>query len=156
MIFNRWQFLIRGLIGSQGVTFTPTEERVINKVLRHLTGCSVGASRLKPVTIPQVWAALDSPTKGLVADCHYATEQDFYDGTRPLRDALGALCEGSLQGMFDKRRYVDCVSSRPTPETTLTTAPLVRVPRSRSRWRDGEPADRRDRLHELLRSWSGR
>jgi len=101
VIFNRWLFLIRGLIGSQGVTFTPTEERVINKVLRHLTGWSVGASRLKPVTIPQVWAALDSPTKDLVADCRYATEQDFYDGTRPLRDALGALCEGSLQGMFD-------------------------------------------------------
>ncbi len=56
---NRWLFLIRGLIGSQGVRFTPTEERVINKVLRHLTGWSAGASQLKPVTIPQVWAALD-------------------------------------------------------------------------------------------------
>ncbi len=101
VIFNRWLFLIRGLVGSQGMTFSPTEERVINKVLRHLTGWSAGASQLKPVTIPQVWAALDSPSKDLVADCRYSSEQDFFDGTRPLRDALGALCEGSLQGMFD-------------------------------------------------------
>jgi hypothetical protein len=101
VIFNRWLMLIRGLIASQGVVFSPTEERVINKVLRHLTGWSAGASQLKPVTIPLVWAALDSPTDDLVADCRYSTRQDFFDGTRPLRDALGALCEGSLQGMFD-------------------------------------------------------
>jgi hypothetical protein len=101
VIFNRWLFLIRGLVGSQGVAFTPTEERVINKVLRYLTGWSAAASRLAPVTIPKVWAALDAPTAELVADCRYSSVQDFFDGTRQLRDALGALCEGSLQGMFD-------------------------------------------------------
>jgi len=99
--FNRWLFLIRGLVGSQGVAFTPTEERVINKVLRHLTGWTAGASRLAPVTIPKVWAALDAPADELVTDCRYSSRQDFFDGTRQLRDALGALCEGSLQGMFD-------------------------------------------------------
>jgi hypothetical protein len=100
VIFNRWLMLIRGLVGSQGVTFTPTEERVINKVLRHLTGWSAGASRLKPVTIPQVWAHSIRPqaTWSPIAATRPA---GFYDGTRPLRDALGALCEGSLQGMFD-------------------------------------------------------
>ncbi len=51
VIFNRWLMLIRGLVASQGVVFSPTEERVINKVLRHLTGWSAGASRLKPITI---------------------------------------------------------------------------------------------------------
>jgi hypothetical protein len=101
VIVSRWLFLIRGLVGSQGVVFTPTEERVVNKVLRHLTGWSAGASQLKPVTIPQVWAALDTPAGDLVADCRCSSRQDFFDGTRPLRDALGALCEGSLQGMFD-------------------------------------------------------
>jgi len=99
--FNRWLFLIRGLVGSQGVAFTPTEERVINKVLRHLTGWTAGASRLAPVTIPKVWAALDAPVDELVNECRYSSRQDFFDGTRQLRDALGALCEGSLQGMFD-------------------------------------------------------
>lgn len=99
--FNRWLFLLRGLVGSQGVSFTPTEERVVNKVLRHLTGWTSGASSLTPLTIPKVWAALDSPTDGLVSDCRYESRQDFFDGTRALRDALGALCEGSLQGMFD-------------------------------------------------------
>jgi len=99
--FNRWLFLIRGLVGSQQVAFTPTEERVINKVLHHLTGWTTGSSRLAPVTIPTVWAALDTPSDELVAACRYASRQDFFDGTRQLRDALGALCEGSLQGMFD-------------------------------------------------------
>jgi hypothetical protein len=99
--FNRWLFLLRGLVGSQGVPFTPTEERVVNKVLRHLTGWTVRASRLAPVTIPEVWAALDAPSDDLVRDCRYDSRQAFFDGTRPLRDALGALCEGSLQGMFD-------------------------------------------------------
>jgi hypothetical protein len=99
--FNRWLFLIRGLVGSQGIEFTPTEERVINKVLRFLTGWSEGQSRLTPITIPQVWSALDNPRPAMVRECRYSTKQDFYDGTRALRDALGALCEGSLQGMFD-------------------------------------------------------
>ena len=101
VIFTRWLFLIRGLVGSQGVVFTPTEERVINKVLRHLTGWNSRASHLAPVSIPMVWAALDSPSPDLVSDCRYSTQQSFFDGTRLLRDALGALCEGSLQGMFD-------------------------------------------------------
>jgi len=101
VVFNRWLFLLRGLIGSQGIPFTPTEERVVNKVLRHLTGWAGGASQLRPITIPMVWAALDQPTHDLVEDCRYESTQDFYDHTRPLRDALGALCEGSLQGMFD-------------------------------------------------------
>lgn len=101
IIFNRWLMLIRGLVGSQGVTFTPTEETVINEVLQDLTGWSAGASRLKPVTIPQVWAALHSPSHELVNNNRYENSQAFYNGTRPLRDALGALCKGSLQGMFD-------------------------------------------------------
>lgn len=101
VLFNRMLFLIRGLVGSQGVVFSPTEERVVNKALRHLTGWSTAASRLAPVTIPKVWAALDSPSPDLVEDCRYSSIQDFFDHTRPLRDALGALCEGSLAGMFD-------------------------------------------------------
>jgi len=128
--FNRWLFLIRGLVGSQGVRFTPTEERVINKVLRHLTGWSSAASQLAPVTIPQVWAVLDLPTDDLIADCRYSCRQDFYDGTRPLRDALGALCEGSLQGMFDAastyrpdwRAPIQTLSLRSLHETGNKTA----------------------------------
>jgi hypothetical protein len=101
VIFNRWLMLIRGLVGSQGVAFTPTEERVVNKVLRQATGWAAGSTRLTPLTIPRVWAALDQPEDDLVAACRYEDRQAFFDGTRRLRDALGALCEGSLQGMFD-------------------------------------------------------
>jgi hypothetical protein len=101
VIFNRWLALIRGLVGSQRVPFTPTEARVITHVLRELSGWAQGQSRLSPVTIPEVWRALDNPTSALVEACRYESEQDFYDSTRPLRDALGSLCEGELEGLFD-------------------------------------------------------
>lgn len=130
VVFNRWLFLIRGLIGSQGVVFTPTEERVINKVLRQMTGWSGGATQLTPVTIPMVWHHLDHPSEDLVSECRYSSEQDFFDGTRPLRDALGALCEGSLQGMFDAestfrpdwRAPIQTLSLRSLHETGNKTA----------------------------------
>ena len=101
ILFSRWLALIRGLVGSQGVAFTPTESRVVNRVLRDLTGWSRAQSQLSEITIPMVWAALDTPTDTLVTDCRYASRQDFFDGTRGLRDALGALCEGDLEGLFD-------------------------------------------------------
>lgn len=101
IIFNRWLALIRGLVGSQHVPFTPTEARVVTHVLRDLVGWTAGSTALKPVTIPAVWRALDNPSADLVKSCRYETDQDFFDHTRPLRDALGALCEGELQGLFD-------------------------------------------------------
>jgi hypothetical protein len=101
VLFNRWLTLIRGLVGSQGVPFTPTESRVVSRVLRQLTGWNRGQSTLSPVTMPQVWAALDSPSETLPGECRYQSRQDFLDGTRALRDALGSLCEGELEGLFD-------------------------------------------------------
>lgn len=101
VIFNRWLALIRGLVGSQQVPFTPTEARVINHVLRDLIGWTNGQTTLTPVTIPMVWKSLDDPSGDLVAACRYESQQDFYDSTRPLRDALGSLCEGELEGLFD-------------------------------------------------------
>jgi hypothetical protein len=101
VIFNRWLALIRGLVGSQRVAFTPTEARVVAHVLRDLVGWSHGHTQLTPVTIPMIWHALDDPTPDLVQACRYDSQQDFYDHTRPLRDALGSLCEGELEGLFD-------------------------------------------------------
>ncbi|MGK2876351.1 MAG: ATP-binding protein [Nocardioides sp.] len=101
IIFNRWLALIRGLVGSQRVPFTPTEARVVTHVLRDLTGFSQGQTRLTPVTIPMIWHAVDNPTTELVDVCRYEDQQDFFDHTRPLRDALGSLCEGELEGLFD-------------------------------------------------------
>jgi hypothetical protein len=101
VIAHRWLGLIRGLVGSQDVRFTPTESRVVAHVLRDLTGWNTGQTKLAHVTIPMVWHALDSPSRSLVEACRYGSEQDFFGHTRPLRDALGALCEGELAGLFD-------------------------------------------------------
>jgi hypothetical protein len=88
-------------VGSQQVPFTPTESRVVSHVLRDLSGWTAGQSTLRPVTIPQVWAALDNPSDELVAACRYQSRPDFFDGSRSLRDALGSLCQGELGGLFD-------------------------------------------------------
>lgn len=103
VLFNRWHALIRGLVGSQAVPFTPTESRVTNRVLRDLTGWTTGQTVLSEITIPVVWAALNTPTDDLVSECRYDSRQDFLDSTRGLRDALGSLCEGELEGLFDTR-----------------------------------------------------
>jgi len=101
IVFARWLVLIRGLVGSQHVPFDPTAERVITEVLRTLTGHVQGADRMAPVTLPMLWAALNEPTETLVTDCRYATRQQFLDETRPVRDALAALVNGHLAGLFD-------------------------------------------------------
>jgi hypothetical protein len=101
VLSNRWLALIRGLVGSQHVPFTPTESRIIAKALRDLTGWDRGQTHAPAVTLPQLWARLDQPTDQLVADCRYHSVRDFYDATRLLRDALGVLCEGELAGLFD-------------------------------------------------------
>lgn len=101
VIFNRWLALIRGLVGTQQVPFTPSEARVVTGVLRDLTGWSRGNTALAPITIPQVWQALDRPSADLISSCRYPSEQAFLDATRGLRDALGSLSAGELEGLFD-------------------------------------------------------
>ena len=106
IIFGRWLTLIRGLVGSQRigehrVPFSPTDERVTKVALAQLTGHDTGASRLHEATIPELWHALDTPTATLVDECRYASERQFLDETRLLRDALGQLVSGALAGLFD-------------------------------------------------------
>ena len=101
MVFARWLLLVRGLVGSQHVAFTPTAETAIGHVIRDLTGYTTGADRLTEITIPQLWRALDDPSPQLITDCRYAGRQHFLDATRAVRDALGALVTGHLAGLFD-------------------------------------------------------
>ena len=66
VIFGRWLTLVRGLVGSQRigehrVPFGPTDETVVKTALADLTGYTAGHSRLREVTIPQLWHALDTP-----------------------------------------------------------------------------------------------
>ena len=101
MVFSRWLLLIRGLVGSQHVAFGPTAETAVGQVIRNLTGYTAGADRMREITIPQLWTALNAPSDELVDDCRYSTSQHFLDETRPVRDALGALVKGHLAGLFD-------------------------------------------------------
>ncbi len=101
LVFSRWLLLVKGLVGSQHVEFTPSDETVVGHALRELTGYAAGASRLAQITIPQLWHALDNPTAQLVEQCRYSGRQHLLDATRPVRDALSALVTGHLAGLFD-------------------------------------------------------
>ena len=101
MVFSRWLILIRGLVGSQHVPFDPTAETAVGQAIRALTGYTTGADRMREITIPQLWAALDDPTEELILGCRYAGRQHFLDETRGVRDALGSLVKGHLAGLFD-------------------------------------------------------
>jgi hypothetical protein len=107
IIFARWLVLVRGLAGSQKIgdnhlPFGPTDEAAVTEALSTLTGHAAGNTRLREITIPQLWHALNEPAADLVAACRYRTTQHFLDHTRLLRDALGALVKGHLAGLFDE------------------------------------------------------
>ncbi|WP_231930059.1 ATP-binding protein [Friedmanniella luteola] len=106
VVFGRWLTLVRGLVGSQRlgehrVPFGPSDEVVVQTALADLTGYNHAATRMTETTIPQLWRLLDNPTPQLVRDCRYATERQFLDETRLLRDSLGQLVSGALAGLFD-------------------------------------------------------
>ncbi|HEY0950434.1 ATP-binding protein, partial [Nocardioides sp.] len=125
VVFARWLTLIRGLVGSQRigearVPFGPSDEVVVKTALADLTGYAHGQSRLREVTIPQLWQALDTPTDALVTDCRYASRQQFLDDTRLLRDALGQLVTGALAGLFDDHTTIDVDWHAPIQSLSLS------------------------------------
>ena len=99
VIRSRWLVLLAEILGAVGVQINASTEKVLGEALDHLT--LRGERGLAPVTVPMLWKALDEPTEDLVASCRYANRQDFFDGTRLLRDGLAMLCTGHLGGMFD-------------------------------------------------------
>jgi hypothetical protein len=120
IVFSRWLQLLRGLVGSQKVAFTPTAQTAVGQVLRDLTGYTAGATALTEITIPQVWQALSDPSPALVAGCRYADRQHLLDDTRAVRDALGALVHGHLAGLFDAPTTVEVDWRAPIQSLSLS------------------------------------
>lgn len=120
IVFSRWLQLLRGLVGSQKVPFGPTAETAVGQVLRDLTGFAAGGTTLTEITIPQVWRALTDPTAALVSSCRYRSRQHFLDDTRAVRDALGALVQGHLGGLFDAPTTVDVDWRAPIQSLSLS------------------------------------
>ena len=125
IVFSRWLTLLRGLVGSQRVgdrpvPFGPSEEKVLDTALKALTGYTVGNTVLTETTIPHLWHALDNPSDELIEHCHYATRQHFLDETRLLRDALGILVHGTLQGLFDDHTSIALDWAAPIQSLSLS------------------------------------
>ena len=125
IVFGRWLTLVRGLVGSQRlgetrVPFGPTDEVVVKTALAHLTGYTAAHTHLVETTIPQLWRLLDQPTAELVAECRYATERQFLDETRLLRDALGQLVSGALAGLFDDHTTITVDWTAPIQSLSLS------------------------------------
>lgn len=125
VVFGRWLTLLGGLVGSQRVggapvPFGPNEQAVCQAALEDLTGWSEGATQLRVTTIPHLWAALDEPSAALVNTCRYATQQEFMDGTRLLRNALLQLVKGRLSGLFDTETTVEIDWNAPIQSLSLS------------------------------------
>ena len=106
LIFGRWLVLLRSLIGCQTigdhrVPVGPTEEQILKTVLEDLTRHSSDSRQLRPVVLPQVWAALDNPTPELVHATRFPDRWRFLEETRLLRNAVAQLTTGVLAGIFD-------------------------------------------------------
>ena len=130
VVFSRWLTLVRALVGSQRignrpVSFGPSEEAVVKTALQDLTGYTSGATNLTETTIPRLWHHLDQPSDTLIENCRYASKQHFFDETRLLRDALGQLVSGALQGLFDDHTTIDVDWNAPIQSLSLSRlAPL--------------------------------
>ena len=125
IVFSRWLVLIRGLIGAQKigerpVPFTPSDELAVAAALRTLTGYTDGNTLLSEVTIPELWHALDEPSAELIAACRYSGAQHFLDSTRLMRDALGQLVHGYLQGLFDDHTTIEVDWHAPIQSLSLS------------------------------------
>jgi len=83
VIFGRWLVLLKALIGAQGIATSPADEDALTAVLADLTGWTAGSPLLRPITIPQVWAALRDPTADLAHACRYTSPREMTDATRP-------------------------------------------------------------------------
>ncbi|GAY13161.1 ATP-binding protein [Pseudonocardia sp. N23] len=107
-IIARWTRLLAALAETQGYSPTVTDELVLSVVLRRLVGGDGGAaSRLRPITIPDVAKALADPDPDLWRPARFAGEREFLDHTRLITDALSNLVHGPLAGLFDAPTNVD-------------------------------------------------
>ena len=125
VVFGRWLTLIRGLVGSQRigetrVPFGPSDEVAVTTALRQLTGYADGSTRLREVTIPQLWHQLNNPTDQLVEQCRFAGARQFLDETRLLRDSLGQLVSGALAGLFDDHTSIAVDWAAPIQSLSLS------------------------------------
>ncbi len=125
IVFSRWLVLIRGLVGSQKISeqrvpFTPSDELAVAAALRTLTGYTDGNTMLAEVTIPALWHSLDEPSADLIQACRYSGAQHFLDSTRLMRDALGQLVHGYLQGLFDDHTTIEVDWHAPIQSLSLS------------------------------------
>ena len=125
IVFSRWLVLIRGLVGSQKISeqrvpFTPSDELAVAAALRTLTGYTDANTVLAEVTIPALWHALDEPSADLIKVCRYSGRQHFLDSTRLMRDALGQLVHGYLQGLFDDHTTIEVDWRAPIQSLSLS------------------------------------
>jgi hypothetical protein len=124
-VFARWLALIGGIVGSQSVghrpvPFGPTEAKIVDGVLRSLTGFADGATRLRTITVGKLWAALDNPSDELVSASRYQSRQQFWNETRLLRDSISTLLKGPLQGLFDQETSIDLDWEAPIASLSLS------------------------------------
>ncbi|TRY19415.1 ATP-binding protein [Tessaracoccus rhinocerotis] len=124
-IFGRWLVLLRSLIGSQTigdrrVPVGPSQEQILKTVLEHLTHHASDSRLLRPIALPQIWAALNEPSPDLITQTRFPNRQAFLDETRLLRDATAQLSTGVLAGIFDSETSIQIDWTAPIQSLSLS------------------------------------
>jgi type IV secretory pathway VirB4 component len=121
-IHRRRLTLLTALLATKlGRALTPTEEAVISLAITEVTGQAAGASSLTDPTLPQVWAVLRDPTPEMARELRVRDIEEARETARSVADALRAMVNGSLSGLFDG----------PTTVALDFTAPIQTVDLSR-------------------------
>ena len=100
---------------------TPTEEAAISLAIHEATGQAPGSTTLVDPTLPQVWSLLRDPTPEMARELRIRDVEEMRETARPVADALRAMVNGSLSGLFDG----------PTTVALDFTAPIQTVDLSR-------------------------
>lgn len=112
------------LVMRLGRDLTPTEEAALSLAIQHASGQATGNSELVDPTIPDVWALLRDPRPEMAEDLRVrgADISELREMIRPVADALGNMCRGSLSGLFDRPTTV-----RPDFDAPIQTVDLSRI-----------------------------
>jgi len=118
-IRSRRLLLAKALLGARGYRMSDTDELAFGAAVDQLSGQAGGNTALVDMTIPQVWAALRTPTAAVLEAASARNQREFTELTRSMTAALNVLVKGSLAGIFDAPSTVHVDFTAPIQSVSL-------------------------------------
>ena len=93
-IRSRRLLLAKALLGARGYRMSDTDELAFGAAVDLLSGQAGGNTALTDMTIPQVWAALRTPTTAVLEAASARNQREFTELTRSMTAALQRARQG--------------------------------------------------------------